>query len=149
MDWAKAKLGDSIASVGAPTIAGKPFTIQCTLDTKKPNGVILAHGGSAVGYVLYAKDGEIVFAVRHSTNRIQRVTLRPAKAPFAITAKLTAAQLSLTINGRGMTVKAVDLLRRHPQEDLDIGHDAKNPVDSEAPRAQINGKLTNLKVTLP
>ena len=149
MDWAKAKLGDSIASVSAPTIAGKPFTIQCTLDTKKPNGVILAHGGSAVGYVLYAKDGEIVFAVRHSTNRLQRVTLRPAKAPFAITAKLTAAQLSLTINGRDMTTKAVDLLRRHPQEDLGIGHDAKNPVDSEAPRAQINGKLTNLKVTLP
>ena len=149
MDWAKAKLGDSIASAGAPAIAGKPFTIQCTLDTKKPNGVILAHGGSAVGYVLYAKDGEIVFAVRHSTNRLQRVTLRPAEAPFAITAKLTAAQLSLTINGRGMTARAADLLRRHPQEDLGIGHDAKNPVDSEAPRTQINGKLTNLKVTLP
>ena len=75
--------------------------------------------------------------------------LLPLEWRFSCVGQLTAAQLSLTINGHGMTAKAVDLLRRHPQEDLGIGHDAKNPVDSEAPRAQINGKLTNLKVTLP
>ena len=148
IDWSKIKPGKSFPSASAPAVAEKPFTLRCTLTGPKPHGVILAHGGSAVGYVLYAKEGKLVFAIRHTGTRIQRVSVQAPEGPFTITASLTTAHLALKINDRGMTAKAVNLLTRHPQENLDIGHDSKNPVDPEAPNSPINGKLTNLSVTL-
>ena len=40
------------------------------------SGVIVAHGGSAVGYALYLKEGRLVFAVRRAAADITRITSR-------------------------------------------------------------------------
>jgi hypothetical protein len=148
IDWNKAKLGQTYPSASAPAIVGKSFSFLCTLEANQPYGIILAHGGSAVGYVLYAKDGKLTFAIRHSTERIQRVTFESPPGNAEIVARHTAAKFSIQIGDQEIAVKAHDLLRRHPLEDLCIGHDDRNPVDPEAPKGRINGKLTGLKVVL-
>jgi len=151
IDWNKIKAGDTHGSGSAPAIAGKPFSINCTIEAETPSGIILAHGGSAVGYALYAKDGDIVFAVRHSSDDIQRVAV-PAAAGG--TTKIQAELgvdgiLSLSLNdAEVVTVKSRGLLANHPQEDFCLGHDNRNPLDDQAPNQRFNGKILTTRVVI-
>jgi arylsulfatase A len=155
LDWSKAKLGDVYASNSAPAIARKAFSIQCsvkpTADNKRPEGVIVAHGGSAIGYSLYVKNGSVVFATRHSNNSVTQVTAPLSKSgPTKILAGITKdGTLSLTINeAKPTTAKSPGLLSSRPQEDLSIGHDARNPVDADSPTKSFVGQLTELRVAI-
>ena len=150
LDWSKVKLGGVYASGTAPAIAGKPFTVECKVEAPIPDGVLLAHGGSSVGYALYAKGGKITFAVRPGNASISRVTTKLRTGTNQIHATLDAkGTLSLTINAeQTSTTKGTGLIRNHPQEDLSIGHDVKNPVDEQAPRTQFKGKTSNIRVKI-
>ena len=65
-----------------------------------------------------------------------------------ITASLTKEKFSIQVGEKSVEAKSHGLLNRHPQEDICIGHDDKNPVDTEAPKSRINGKLSGLKVSV-
>lgn len=151
IDWNKIKAGDAYGSGSAPAIAGKPFVIDCTIEADAPSGIILAHGGSAVGYALYAKDGNIVFAVRHSSSEVHRVAI-PAVAgkPIRIQAGLgTDGTLGLSLNeSEAVTAKSRGLLGSHPMEDFCLGHDNRNPLDDEAPNQRFNGKILTARVVI-
>jgi len=151
IDWSKIKAGDAFGSGSAPAIAGKPFAIDCTIEADAPSGIILAHGGSAVGYALYAKDGSIVFAVRHSFGEVQRVAC-PAVggSPARIRAGLGPdGTLSLSLNdAETVTAKSRGLLANHPQEDFCLGHDNRNPLDDQAPNQRFNGKILAARVVV-
>lgn len=152
LDWSQAKLGDVYRSSSAPAIARKAFSINCSIvpaDGKAGEGVIVAHGGSAIGYTLYVKGNSVVFATRHSSEDVRRV-----KAPavtggsMGIRAELSRdGTLILSVND-GDSVKSTSpgLLRNHPQEDLSIGHDDRNPVDPESPTKPLKGLLMSLKI---
>jgi len=151
IDWEKIKLGDAYATRSAPAIAGKPFSITCTIDAEAPHGVILAHGGSAVGYALYAIEGRIVFAVRHSSTEIQRIASPTvSRGSTRILASLNAdGVLSLSLNGAvAVTARSRGLLANHPQEDFCLGHDNRNPLDDQAPRQRFNAKVSSAKVVV-
>ncbi|MFT5469616.1 MAG: arylsulfatase A [Verrucomicrobiales bacterium] len=149
IDWAKVKAGDVYAPASAPGVANKPFTVSCMIDGEKPSGVIVAHGGSAVGYSLYLKDGQIVFAVRGGSG-VDRIEAPAAAGATEIAASLgKGGKLSLSVNdGAPVTAKAGGLLNRHPQEDFCVGHDNKNAVDEEAPKGSFTGTISDLKVSL-
>ena len=151
INWDKVKMGDTYASSSLPDVAGKPFSIQATVEIEsgqKPNGIILAHGGSAVGYVLYAKDDRLFFSIRGDTPVVQKVTFASPGEKMEILASLSGETLSIQVGGKSVEVKSPGLLKRHPQESLCIGHDDANPVDPGAPRSRINGSLSTLKVTI-
>lgn len=151
IDWAQIKPGDAFPSSTAPAIARKPFQIQCTIAAKSPHGMIFAHGGSAVGYALYATDGSIVFAVRHEAGEIQRVTCRaPAEDHVRIQAGFdSTGTLSLSLNqSTPVTATSRGLLTRQPQEDFCVGCDNGNPLDNQAPKTPLNGKIVDLTVTV-
>ncbi|HCQ38325.1 MAG TPA: arylsulfatase [Verrucomicrobiales bacterium] len=151
VNWDKMKMGDTYDSSRLPDMAGKPFSIQAAVKIEsgqKPNGVILAHGGSAVGYVLYAKDDRLVFSVRGGTPVVQKVTFVSPGENMEILASLSPEKLSIQVGGKSVEVKSPGLLSRHPQESLCIGHDDANPVDPGAPKGRINGSLSTLKVTI-
>ena len=151
VNWDKMKMGDTYDSSRLPDMAGKPFSIQAAVKIEsgqKPNGVILAHGGSAVGYALYAKDDRLVFSVRGGTPVVQKVTFVSPGENMEILASLSPEKLSIQVGGKSVEVKSPGLLSRHPQESLCIGHDDANPVDPGAPKGRINGSLSTLKVTI-
>jgi arylsulfatase A len=148
--WTKAKLGDVFAPSSAPAVAGKPFLISCTVAGENPQGVIVAHGGSAVGYSLYTKDGRLIFAIRSSSSGVQRVSRALGSGRCQVSASLSKDGL-MTLSVDGSHVKSeqtVGLLNRHPQEDLCIGHDNRNPVDPEAPAGSWTGELTAIKISI-
>lgn len=158
INWAKIKSGDVYSTASAPAIAGKPFSIECSLEGKRSDGVIVAHGGSQVGYVLYVKENRLVFAIRHSGTGVDRVSLPlPATAGAAtsdqkigVTARVDRkGTLSLAANGSEPVVAAGHgLIGKHPQEDFSVGHDTANPVDNESPTKAFAGSIANLKISI-
>jgi hypothetical protein len=148
VDWNKVKVGDTYAAGSAPAIAGKPLAIEATVEGNDLKGVIVAHGGSAVGYSLYAREGKIVFAVRYSSDIVRRFSVPATKAQCRIRAALMKDQkMHLSVEGGvSIATKTSGFLPKHPQESLCIGHDDRNPVDPEAPRGNFSGKIASLKV---
>ncbi len=150
LDWSKVKLGDVYSSGSAPAIARKAFTISCTVEPaegKAGEGVIVAHGGSAIGYSLYVKDNFVVFATRQGNDTVGRVAVPVGKGgSMSIRAGLSKdGTLSLAVNaGETAKAKSPGLLKNHPQEDLSIGHDDRNPVDPESPTKPFIGLLMSL-----
>ena len=133
----------------APQVAGKPFTITCEVEPPPAGGVIVAHGGSAMGYTLYLKDNRAVFAVRHG-KQITRVTSSELPAGrLTLQAQLTAgAMLTLSVNGQSVEpVKAPGPLPGQPMEDFNVGFDAKNPVDDYDGSKRLQGTIQKLAIT--
>ena len=150
--WESVKLGDRYDPSRAPQIARKPFKINCFITGKSPTGVILAHGGSSIGYSLYTTtENTVVFAVRHNSDMVNRVSL-PIKdtEKFSITARLTKeGTLSLSLGeGQVATMNSPGTLKNQPQENLCIGHDDKNPLDEEASAEKFNGTITSISVSI-
>ena len=153
LDWSKVKLGDVYASASAPAIARKAFSITCSVvpaDGKAGEGVIVAHGGSAIGYSLYVKADSVVFAVRNAgvVSRVKSsITLGGAVKVVAGMAKDGTLSLK-TGDAQPVTAKSPGPLKSHPQEDLSIGHDDRNPVDPESPTKPLKGLLTSLRIVV-
>ena len=144
-------MGDVYATGSAPRIAGKEFLIDATIQGDSAEGVIVAHGGSAAGYSLYVKDGRIVFSVRYSSVRLDRVAVALAEAEMHRIQAIANADGVLRLkvdDAEPVTQEASGTLSTHPQENLCIGHDDANPVDVEAPRKPFSGKIAGVKVTV-
>lgn len=153
IDWSSIKLGDIYASASAPAIAGKEFSISCSvipIDGNAGQGVIVAHGGSVIGYSLYLKDDAAVFVTRNG-GVVSRVKSRiSAGEAIEITAGLMKdGTLNLRINNRQpATARSPGLLKSHPQEDLSVGLDDRNPVDPESPAKPFQGQLKALRIVV-
>lgn len=150
INWKKAKVGDVYSSSSAPAISGKPFTISASLGASLTDGVLVSHGGSAIGYVLYVVNGKAVFAIRQGNATVVRVS---SKSPIPARARLSAelqkdGTLALSINGGSPVTTTAAPLNRHPQEDLSIGFDDKNPVDPESPKQRYTGVLQSIEVEI-
>lgn len=77
----------------SPEIVGKAVSIAATINSQNPNGVIIAQGGSLVGYSLYLRDGKLVFGVRVEKK------LRELKSERVVTGREVKVQARLDKNG--------------------------------------------------
>ena len=77
----------------SPEIVGKTVSISATINADKPNGVIVAQGGSLVGYSLYLKEGKLVFGVRVKSK------LKELKSDAVVTGKRTSVEARLDKDG--------------------------------------------------
>jgi arylsulfatase A-like enzyme len=148
----KLKPGDTVPSAAAPQIGGKAFTLSCTVDTELRDTIIVAQGGSVAGYALYLKDGRVVFAVRTGAkDGLTEVQSQPVKGPIAVKATLAKdGTMTLSIDGQASGAeKAPGPVPRQPQEDFCVGHDNGQPVANYPKGKPFEGKITNLKITVP
>lgn len=149
INWKTVKSNDTYQARSAPHLVNQPFTISCSLDVDKEEGVIVAHGGSVTGYSLYIKDDQLVFALRRSKEQIHRVSASlTGKTNIAVTATADRKELSIQIDQASpVTASHAGLLVRHPSEDLSINHDNAHPVDPESPMPNFKGTIQQLKVS--
>jgi len=147
-NWAKAKKGDTMATNQAPRVANGGFVIEAQVSGAESSGVIIAHGGTKVGYALYVDSDEAVFALRSSGTKVDRVRAPLMSSQSALRAELSKdGEMSLAVDD-GPTVRAKgSLMQNQPAEILSIGHDAANPVDPEAPQGEYEGEILSIKVT--
>ncbi len=127
----------------------RSLTIQCDVETKARDGVIVAHGGAAVGYTLYLKEGRVVFAVRQPAKEVVRITSPSAIGDKTlIEARLSAdGTMKLSLDGKEVaTGKSDGPLKRQPAEAFCLGHDDGQPVDDYDGKKLFQGTIRNLKV---
>ena len=142
-------MGDTIDTGQVPPVAGQPISIRATVEADKPHGVVISHGGSKIGYVFYFDRGRPVFMVKPGNGVENRIG---SKATFSGEVDIVAnvnsdGTIAFTINGDSKTTGKSQLLKSHPQEHLDIGFDAANPVDKKAPAGNFNGQIHQVEVT--
>jgi len=143
--------GDVLDSESAPQVGGKAFVIACVVETTQPDAVLVAHGGSAVGYALYLKAGRPVFAIRTGGSVSEIAAPDAVAGSVRLRATLAADHtMTLTVNDKiAATGKASGLITRQPQEDFCIGHDNKKPVANYPATAPFRGAISQLKITTP
>lgn len=143
------KIGDTFAADAAPWVAERPLQITCQIEPKTEGGVVVAQGGSAVGYALYLKENRLVFAVRRSGSDITRIISATIPAGrIAVEARLASdGTMTLLVDGEPVaTGKAGGLLDRQPAEDFCVGHDNRVPLDKYDGTARFTGSIEQLKV---
>jgi len=120
------------------------------VETGGKDGVILAHGGLAVGYALYLKNGSVAFLVRTGAdNGFAEITAPPTDAAtLHITATLGKdGTMSLGVNDQPPVAgKASGLISQQPQEDFCLGDDNEKPVTEGPVKGRFKGRVQNLKV---
>jgi hypothetical protein len=129
--------------------AGKPITVEAWIKAEKLNGVILARGGNALGYVLYLQGGKPHFAIR-ADNKLTTV-----EAAEKITQKwmhlagvLTAdKKLHIYVDGdfAGMT-KAPSLIANDPSEAMQIGLDDGSTVGDYGGSFGFKGLIDEVRI---
>ncbi len=144
------KLGDTLAPDAAPQVANKAISISCEVESKSPNGVIVAHGGVAVGYAVHLKDGHVVFTVHAGKEATSVTSSETPTGRFTLEAKLAADRtMTLALNGKPVaTGKANGLITHQPQENFCVGHDDAKPVTVYGGNATFQGTIANLKISL-
>ncbi len=111
--------------------------------------VVLAHGGSAVGYSLYLDGSELVFAVATGKNHIERIKTPAPAGKFAFVAGMDDKGNLFVQLGDNETVRSQTgghWITKWPAGDLSIGFDHGKPVDPKAPKGEFKGNLVNLEV---
>ena len=148
IEWSKVRIGDVFTPNRAPDVSRSAFTVTATVDAETPGGVIIAHGGSVVGYSLYVDDGQAVFAIRNGDSEVTRASASIGSGESTVVARLGKdGALQVTVNGKkGDEAAGAAPLNRHPSESLCIGHDDRNPVDPEAPAGRFRGTIRSVKV---
>lgn len=115
----------------APAVARQPIAIAAWVRPEKPNGVVLAHGGDRLGYVLYLKDGRPTVSVCVDWKRatISAKERLPSGWAHVAGQLLRGGRLKLFVNGKlAAQGKAPGLLSAEPGDSLQVGADAIKPV---------------------
>ena len=148
IDWTGARVGKTYPTHAAANLVSRPFEVGCTVRGEGLRGVLIAHGGSATGYSLYVRQGQVVFALRRSSSNIHRVQLPiGSTAEQKIVAKAEGKRLTLRVNDRVITAESAGLLLKHPSENVAIGFDDRMPVDPQSPHEKFNGALSQINVS--
>ena len=134
------KQGDELPRNDAPRIAGKALTISATVESERPAGVIIAQGGSRVGFSLYVKDGKLAFAVTRNKEK-PTIVVGPDALPAGraqVGARLAKdGAIRLEVDGTQVaTGKALGPCNDMPTEGLQVGEDRDGNVgDYKTPHA--------------
>ncbi|MBI5758238.1 MAG: sulfatase-like hydrolase/transferase [Planctomycetales bacterium] len=127
-------------SVGALTIE---VTFRATGD-----GVVLAHGGESLGYLLAITDGRPTFTYR-SRSGVQTVATKKSVTDewVTVTVHVTSdMRLQLDINGDSAgAAKLSDLIHKNPNDGLQIGADLRSFVLEKA-QPQFRGVIERVRI---
>ena len=144
------KPGAELKAAAAPQVGGRAFTITCTVATTQTNTVLVAHGGTNLGYALHVREGRLTFSVRRAPDDIAEVTLSAptdGQAHRVRAALDKDGRLHLQIDDQpGASADGKGLIGKQPAEDFCVGHDAANPAAKYAQPEPFRGTLTQLEV---
>jgi arylsulfatase A-like enzyme len=132
----------------AVTIANRPLTISCDVETAASHGVILAQGGQYHGIALHLADGFPVFTVRIDGQPVSITGNARASGSFSLAAGLAAdGAMTLSLNGvetaRG---RAPGLIPSQPTDPLSIGEDTRTAVGSYTAPHPLSGKVSRVSI---
>ena len=133
----------------APNIAGKAFQVELSVEKAGDKGVLIAQGGSAIGYALYLQGGKLHFVTR----RGGKLSREEGKAPVTGLITLTLAKNGdvRVVDGDQVTLLTGNvggLINQMPQDGLHVGRDEGGfvgPYDTPFP---FNGEIGLVKIQI-
>ena len=146
------KQGDELTRENAPMVANRPFTVTATIEPKRPDGVIVAQGGTRCGWSLYLKDGRLALATRR--NHDQTIVTSKSKLPsgkVSITAALGKdGAVSFAANGKdlGASGKQPGAVYDMPDEPLNVGSDTRSCIGDYSQDNPFTGTIEKLRIQL-
>ncbi len=144
------KVGDQLARAEAPAIAGRGFTITAKFDVKAgAEGVLVAQGGSSIGFALFVGQGKLHFTAR------SRGGVATANVPLTAGAHTAVARLdrsgALSIRlDRGAAVTASERVRisAMPADGLDVGSDTGGAAGPYSAPNTFTGTIESMTLEL-
>ncbi len=134
--------------VSTPEIANREITLSATIRAAKPNGVVLAQGGQVHGYALHFADGRPTLDVRIDGKVTRLQAGKDTNAgKITLQARITASELSLTVDGITTKTQSPGLIPEQPVDELSIGEDSKTAVGDYAAPNPLNGKVLSHKIS--
>jgi arylsulfatase A-like enzyme len=129
--------------------SAKPITAGAWCTPESGDGVLIAHGGNALGWSLYLEGGTPRFAVR-SEGEVREVQ---GKEPLPLGARAHVAavlapdgELRLFVNGKEAGRAKGHLIARRPADGLSLGDDTGSQVAAYARPTRFRGKLEDLRL---
>jgi arylsulfatase len=144
------KQDQHLDSEDAPAIAERGIRITARIDAQKPNGVIVAQGGTANGYALYLKQGKPVFVVRTNNKPHSITAASELKGSHEVAAQLKAdGALSLIVDGQPVAEgKAPGTIPKLPVDGLDVGSDDAGLVGDYSEQNAFGGTIESVTIEL-
>lgn len=145
------KMGDNLKRDEAPMIVGRAIHVTAQLGAEHGNGVIIAQGGSTVGYALYVRDNHLELATRLGGEQI--VVTAPdvlPTGPIQVEALLTK-EGAYTLKVVGQTVatgKGAHSIQTMPQDGLQVGLDRNGLVGRYEEANNFAGTIESVKIEL-
>ena len=143
------KPGAAVPAAGAPQVARRPFTLSFAFETEQSNAVLVAHGGASTGYSVYLRDGRVHFAVREGAQVFEAVAAEAARSGRTVASLAADGTMKLCVGEQPpATGKAPGPLTRQPQEDFCVGFDNGVPLVDGFDPVRLQGRITDLAVTV-
>jgi arylsulfatase A-like enzyme len=125
------KKGDRFSPEESPMVVKKTLTLSGTLTSDDGEGVVVAQGGTLVGYALYLRDGKVILGVRVEKK------LQELISPKVVTGKSVQVKAlvqpdgtrTLTVDGDQVSV-AGPPINVQPPLGLSVGEDQSHDVGS-------------------
>jgi arylsulfatase len=134
----------------SPAISQRAFTVTAKFDAQKPDGVIVAQGGTAMGYTLFLDKGKLTFLVRIHDDTTSIAGPEPVTGAHAAVARLQrGGQMSLLVDGKTVAQgKAPGLIPSMPVDGLDVGSDTAGCVGPYSKDNQFGGTIDSVVIDL-
>jgi arylsulfatase len=141
--------GDHLDREDAPAVLNRGFRIAATIDVEKPEGVIVAQGGTAHGYALYLEQGKLTFVVRSEGKAVPIAATTDMKGSHAVLAQLKPnGTMQLSVDGQAVGEGKSELLAKMPTDGLDVGSDDGGLVGTYGERNEFGGTIRSLLIEL-
>ncbi len=145
------KGGDRLARAQAPPIAGRSFSVTAKFETLSArDGVIVAQGGSSLGYALFLADGKLSFIVRSLAGVARAEISEPISGAHTAVARLDAVgALTLTLDGKpAASVRVNGPIAAMPADGLDVGSDEGGAVGPYETPNKFSGAIESVTIQL-
>jgi len=128
---------------------GKPLTVEAWVKAKKPDGVVLAHGGPAHGYALILKGGKPQFVIRVKS-QVAAVTadqVVTGKWAHLVGVLTDDKKLQIYVDGKlSGSADAPDFIDAEPAQPMQIGADLGGSVGEYESPFQFTGIIDEVRI---
>ncbi|MDD2599870.1 MAG: arylsulfatase [Kiritimatiellae bacterium] len=131
----------------SPEIGGIPFVVTATVESERPQGVVMAQGGLKFGFSLFFKEGCPAFAYRNSGNLKVITANDSVKGRIELRVLVDDKKLILFVNGgEAAACDSGGLMKEQPALGLYIGLDGVHPVGEYEVPNKFKGRIIRHEV---
>ena len=135
----------------APKVAGgRSLQIKGEFRSDSPSGVILAHGDDRAGYSVYLDNGHLCYVVCVNKKRTAVRSSDAITGTASFEAKWNAnGEVYLKVNGKLAGKANADVIRKEPDDSIQIGADLYQPVGDYKTPNYFSGSIKDLTFKYP